>query len=199
MANICCDDVQFLPGTNPKGIDQLWEDLEASIVLCPDSDYVALSRLFQYKNIPVTGIYLRGVVAYMERNADGVLLDLETAWEPLYEAYGAIADAYGVTFVLKSVEPGEKLFINTDSSGSCFPERYIVCIYDEEMSAPSGTRVTEVIEDWEVYTSEAELLETFRKLGYIADTAEELNGMLDEDEIHIYEFENFYANKNTAA
>lgn len=199
MANICCDDVQFHPGTNLEGLDKLWEDLETFIVLCPDPDCAALSRFFEYKSIPVTGIYLRGSVTYMERNPDGILLNLETAWQPLYEAYDAIAKVYGVTFVLKSVEPGENLYINTDSAGSCFPERYIVFIYNEEMSTPSGKKVTEVIEDWDVYASETELLETFCKLGYIADTAEELNGMLDEDEIHIYEFENFFANENADA
>lgn len=199
MANICCDDVQFFLETNPEGLDRLWEDLETSIVLCPNPDYAALTRLFQYKCIPVTGIYLRGTVTYMERNSDGILLNLETAWKPLYEAYDAIAKVYGVSFVLKSVEPGENIYINTDSAGSCFPEKYIVCIYDEVMPTPSGKKVTEVIEDWDVYASEAELLETFYKLGYIADTAEELDGLLDEDVIHIYKFENFYANENAAA
>lgn len=199
MANICCDDVQFHPGTNPEGLQELWKDLEASIILCPDSTRAALYNLFRYKGISVTGINLRGTVAYMERNADRVLLDLESAWVPLYDAYCAIAKAYGVTFVLKSIEPGEEIFINTDSTGRFFPEKYFICIYDENMATPSGTKICKVLEDWGVYESDTKLLESFHKLGYCAATIEELNRILDEDEICIHQFENPYPCEYTVA
>ena len=103
---------------------------------------------------------------------------------------------YAVSY--KSVEPSENIFINTDFSGAYFPEKYIVYIYDEEMPTPSGTKITEVMDDWDVFQSDTELLEAFHRLGYEATTFKELTGLLDEDEIQIHEFENPYASENAA-
>ena len=58
------------------------------------------NNLFSHKKIDSTGISLRGNVSYMEWNDTYILLSLETAWTPLYEAYQAIAAAYHVPFVI---------------------------------------------------------------------------------------------------
>lgn len=52
----------------------------------------------------------------MEWNDTYILLSLETAWTPLYEAYQAIAAAYHVPFVMQSIEPGERIYYNTDEA-----------------------------------------------------------------------------------
>lgn len=57
MANICGDDVYFFSSTNPDGLLSLWEDLEASIVICPDADKAWIGNLFEYKGIDTTDIY----------------------------------------------------------------------------------------------------------------------------------------------
>lgn len=70
MANICGDDVYFFSGTNPEGLLSLWEDLEASIIICTDADKAWIGNLFEYKGIRTTGIGLRGTVSYMERDEE---------------------------------------------------------------------------------------------------------------------------------
>ena len=100
MANICCDDVIFYTEGNPEGLYDLWEDLETYIILNQNPDLCWIGNLFSHKKIDSTGISLRGNVSYMEWNDTYILLSLETAWTPLYEAYQAIAAAYHVPFPL---------------------------------------------------------------------------------------------------
>lgn len=190
MANICSDDVYFYSDTNPKGLQCLWEDLEASI----DRDPVksSISSLFQYKKIPTAGICLRGMVTYMEHNEDGILLDLDTAWTPLYDAYRAIAAYYEVDFVCKSIEPGAGIYFNTDRNGRFFPEEYMITIEDENEVTPLGKKVTDVLEDWAVYESGQKLMDTFLNLGYEAGSLDELELLLEEQNIRIHAFENPY-------
>lgn len=188
MANVCSDDVYFYSDTNLEGLQRLWEDLASSIDLCPSDSWIG--KLFTYKGIPTAGICLRGDVTYMERNADGILLDLVTAWTPLYDAYRAIAGHYDVAFVCKSFEPGCGIYFNTDTSGRFFPERYLVTIQDEEEITPLGRKVSEVLEDWAVYCSEEELLDAFRSFGYTASSEKELNRLLEKQDIEIHAFEN---------
>lgn len=116
MANICCDDVIFYTEGNPEGLYDLWEDLETYIILNQNPDLCWIGNLFSHKKIDSTGISLRGNVSYMEWNDTYILLSLETAWTPLYEAYQAIAAAYHVPFVMQSIEPGERIYYNTDEA-----------------------------------------------------------------------------------
>lgn len=43
----------------------------------------------------------------MEWGEDNILLSTDAAWTPLFDAYAAIADIYGVEFVMLSIEPGD--------------------------------------------------------------------------------------------
>ena len=133
MANICCDDVIFYTEGNPEGLYDLWEDLETYIILNQNPDLCWIGNLFSHKKIDSTGISLRGNVSYMEWNDTYILLSLETAWTPLYEAYQAIAAAYHVPFVMQSIEPGERIYYNTDEAHLFFPDRYCVRLYEESL------------------------------------------------------------------
>ena len=136
MANICCDDVIFYTEGNPEGLYDLWEDLETYIILNQNPDLCWIGNLFSHKKIDSTGISLRGNVSYMEWNDTYILLSLETAWTPLYEAYQAIAAAYHVPFVMQSIEPGERIYYNTDEAHLFFPDRYCVRLYEESLLTP---------------------------------------------------------------
>ena len=131
MANICCDDVIFYTEGNPEGLYDLWEDLETYIILNQNPDLCWIGNLFSHKKIDSTGISLRGNVSYMEWNDTYILLSLETAWTPLYEAYQAIAAAYHVPFVMQSIEPGERIYYNTDEAHLFFPDRYCVRLWKD--------------------------------------------------------------------
>ena len=191
MANLCCDDVCFFSETNPKGLLNLWYDLEKAIVICPDSELSRIKNIFDYKKMNTEGIYLRGNISFMEWNEDNIFISTDTAWRPLYEAYAAIARTYGISFVMESIEPGDHIYYNTDSSGIYFPDRYLVKIKDESTITPSGDTLYQKIEDGEPFNSEGSLLQKFSELGYNAASIAELQELL-EDEIEICEFTNPY-------
>lgn len=197
MANICCDDVIFYTEGNPEGLYDLREDLETYIVLNRNPDLSWIDNLFSHKKIDSTGISLRGNVCYMEWNDTYILVSLSTAWSPLYEAYQAIASAYHVSFVMQSVEPSERIYYNTDTSHTFFPDRYCIRLYEESLITPSGITIGEKLEDGEPFTSEQDVLERFRDCGYPAATMKELRLTLDEDDIIIFEFTNPYLINNT--
>lgn len=192
MANICCDDVYFYSESNPEGLRLLWEDLEASIVLCTDANAAWIGNLFQDKNMDTTGVGLRGTVSYMEKEDDRILLCTEAAWNPLYDAYHAIAAAYQINFVMQSMECGNELYYNTDSTGSFFPDKYIVIIENGGIKTPCGDILEQKLEYGEVFATEQHLLQKFADLGYPADTIDDLKNKLAPDGISIHTFENPY-------
>lgn len=192
MANVCCDDVIFYADDNPDGLQCLWEDLESAIVICLDADKSGISNIFQLKGIDTSGIGLRVSVIYVERNDEGILVELETAWSPLYEAYSAIADSYGVSFVLKAVEPGCFLYYNTDTYGRYFSEKYIISVENESCKTPSGIMVCEKLEYGDVFETDQGLLKAFAALGYHTESVDALLAMLQDTGITIHTFTNPY-------
>lgn len=196
MANICCDDVYFYSETNPENLNALWEDLESSIVFCHNEDLAKIGNLFQIKNICPDGISLRGTVNYMERNDDNILLSTSAAWTPLYDAYQAIANAYQLSFVMQSIEPGCNIYVNTDHSGMYFPDHYILSVDEEDFVTPAGVLVYDKLEYGELFSNDKAVLERFMELGYHADTIEELNQLLENTGIEIHVFTDSYSSQN---
>lgn len=194
MPNLCFDDICFYSDTNPQGLSELWYDLERSIVICPHHALSWIGNLFAYKKLNTDGIGLRGNISFMERNDDNILISADTAWSPLYDAYAAIARAYGVSFVMESIEPGFNIYYNTDESGIFFPDKYLVKIDDESLVTPSGSVLSQELENGEPFPSEESLLQKFSELGYHAKSIQELQEMLDE-KVTICEFTNPYRNK----
>ena len=133
----------------------------------------------------------------MEWNDTYILLSLSTAWSPLYEAYQAIAASYHLSFVMQSIEPGERIYYNTDTAHIFFPDRYCVRLYEESLVTPSGITIGEKLEDGEPFESEQDVINLFRDCGYPADTLKGLRLMLDEDDIAIFEFTNPYLRNHT--
>ena len=197
MANVCCDDIYFYSKSDSGSLDALWEDLETSIIFCPDENLAAIENLFLLKEIPTDGLSLRGTVIYMERNEENILLSVSAAWSPLYDAYNAIAEAYRLSFVMQSIEPGCEIYINTDHSGTCFPHEYTVSVEDEDYTTPTGIPVKEKLECGESFSSDPELFQCFAQLGYKAETIEELNILLEDAGITIHTFTDPYSDHNS--
>lgn len=191
MANICCDDVCFFSDENPEGIASLWKDLETAITPGYKDDLGSIRRLFLHAGIATDGISLRGTIIDMEKNDTRILLSLDTAWRPLYDAYTAIAEAYGVSFVMRSMEPGCGIFYNTDDTGNTFPDRY--CVTGEtSIDTPCGIPLEEKVAYGTAFSSENALMETFHDLGYTEKTLEALAGTLDEQGVYIHSYINPY-------
>lgn len=191
MANICCDDVYFFSDDNTEGIEALWKDLQASITPGYKDDLGQIERLFLHAGLSTEGINLRGTVVAMERTDHAVQLSLDTAWRPLHDAYTALTAAYGIQFVMESIEPGCGIFFNTDDDGIAFSDRYCVT-GDTSVVTPSGLVLWEKLEYGDTFSSENVLLQHFRDLGYKTDTLETLTKTLDEQEVYIHSFINPY-------
>lgn len=191
MANICCDDVCFFSDDNAEGIESLWKDLETAITPGYKDDMGEIKRLFLHTGIATDGIYLRGSIIDMGKNDTRILLSLDTAWHPLYDAYTAIASTYGVSFVMRSMEPGCGIFYNTDDTGLNFPDRYCVT-GDTSVITPCGIPLEEKVDYGTTFSSENALMETFHDLGYPEETLEALAGTLDEQGVYIHSYINPY-------
>ena len=100
----------------------------------------------------------------MERTDHAVQLSLDTAWRPLHDAYTALTAAYGIQFVMESIEPGCGIFFNTDDDGIAFSDRYCVT-GDTSVVTPSGLVLWEKLEYGDTFSSENVLLQHFRDLG----------------------------------
>ena len=191
MANICCDDVCFFSDDNAEGIESLWKDLETAITPGYKDDLGSIRHLFLHAGIATDGISLRGTIIDMEKNDTRILLSLDTAWRPLHDAYSAIANTYGVSFVMRSMEPGCGIFYNTDDTGSTFPDRY--CVTGEtSIDTPCGIPLEEKVDYGTAFPSENALMETFHDLGYTEETLEVLAGTLDEQGAYIHSYINPY-------
>lgn len=141
-----------------------------------------------------TGIGLRGTVGYMEYLEDAILLSTDTTWLPLTDAYNKIADTYGIKFVMQSIEPGCNVYINTDTDGIYFPDKYIINMTDEGIITPSGIRIGEKLEYGQLFTSEKGILSCFKELGYDADTLEDLQAILENTGVYIHKFKHLNYN-----
>ena len=191
MANICCDDVCFFSDDNAEGIESLWKDLETAITPGYKDDLGSIRHLFLHAGIATDGISLRGTIIDMEKNDTRILLSLDTALRPLHDAYTAIANTYGVSFVMRSMEPGCGIFYNTDDTGNTFPDRY--CVTGEtSIDTPSGIPLEEKVDYGTSFSSENALMETFHDLGYPEETLEALAGTLDEQGVYIHSYINPY-------
>lgn len=193
MANVCCDDVYFYSDQYPERLQPLWNDLKTSILLPSQSpDNCWIGNLFQYKKIPSENLSLRGSVYNMDYDGSSIFLTLETCWSPLYEAYQRIADAYGVSFVMRGIEPGCEVYYNTDEEKRYFYDQYVVRIEDSEMITPSGKPLANFLESDELFSSDNAILERFETAGYSANSLAELTALLQDSGVSIYEFQNPY-------
>lgn len=185
MANVCSDTVVLFPKEDTPGnaVSRLKEDLLGCYPSMGIHADTRLVLLLERLNIPTDGICFRGDVVCMDIEDAYICLELETAWNPLYDAYQKIAEHYGLDFVLRAEEPGERIFINTDVYGVYLDVRYRVLL---KLDADAGGTVYEKMlreeTDMEIYFfHESDMLEWFAKYGISAGSYDELERRLDSD------------------
>lgn len=191
MANVCSDNIFFFSDDNPDGIKALWSDLEASITPGYHDNLGDIKRLFSKKGISADALSLNGTITDMTQTDGGILLELDTAWRPLYDAYQVLADAYHLFFVMESTETGCGIFYSTDDTGILFKSRYCVT-GDTEIVTPCGRKLYERVDYGETFSSEAELLARFRKLGFRQKSLTALTDTLEKCGVYIHSFFNPY-------
>jgi|GEM_PF-1477788 len=143
------------------------------------------------------------------RDAEGLYyfkLETETAWTPTIELWDAVVKQYeGVSFVYTSEEQGCDIFINTDTEGQFFTQRYLLKIscdnvklipkywsldnvvlpaVDSSNSAKNGTKNLANLDIHEYFTCFDELHDYFAKLTGKEDegfeSLQEIRDYLDE-------------------
>lgn len=189
MSNCCTDMVVFYFETDNKK-EQL-ENLAKAIFHCYPACFsrsnTGISILLDYLGIKKEGLYIRGDVIFYEFKKNSLHLEVYAAWRPLYYCYQAIAEHFGLEFVMQSEEPGCSIFINTDIFGEYFPARYRVYLPHETNAF--GTVYEKLYQNEsgpEWYLSSAkDLLIFFASNGISAEDIPQLLSMLDDDYVKL--------------
>ena len=129
MANCCSDSVVFYSFDNNEAVKKFAEDIENYFEPRKLSE-CWFGGFLSEKGIDVSGFSIRGTLIYYEAEETNVLIDVESAWHPLLEAYKVLAKLYNLNFVVKAEEPGFEIYINTDVEGNFFAERYVAHVSD---------------------------------------------------------------------
>lgn len=98
--------------------------------------------------------FIRGNIfdIQLDEKKNAIHVGYETAWEPMIEGWNYLLKQYGLKQVTIGEEMGCDVYVNTDTEGRFFPERYIVsmCIDDEYYTEYYET-TDEVLEDMNRY------------------------------------------------
>jgi len=132
MPDWCLTEVIF----EGKNAEKLYSDWKNALKESSEKEgYVWFGILFDYKNIEdieVNKMFVDDVE--FDKDAETVYFRLEEPYEPNFEAYDAVADLYKLNYYILAEEPSGRVFINTDSEGKYFPEKYYFELYAEDIS-----------------------------------------------------------------
>lgn len=193
MPNWCLDSVMFYPGEKGslENLKQLQQDLETALETIDEGSDNWIGRLLTYKGTSYErtknreAIYCRSFVDYMDSLEDVQEFECfeiksSSAWRPMVEMYDWIADTYQLEYVICAEEPGDELYVNTDTEGIYYQERYYIsCDQDEE----------EFDFDFAYCVSLKQVVQFLKEINLPATESmslEELNQL--HDEVSIYEF-----------
>ena len=171
---------------------------------------VALEHGLDLDAIPCKGEILD--VGDLDEDAIHFKIFVESHWRTNIELWDAVIKQYtGIRYVYISDEPSGGIYINTDTEGVCFPERYIIYAnmsnssYDELPPEYFTGKITahELFDETQRFNSFKELQDfmteitgkTFttvkRMNSYFHDAMaeyDETNGSIDESIIEIHEY-----------
>jgi hypothetical protein len=131
MPNWCAVDVKFFG--NKDNIERLYHDWETALKTIREGDSNWLGRLLIYNNIDPDIIYCRGFVRDICLADDILSVHSEDAWAPMSDFYEFAAALYNVQYVYSAEEPGSGVYVNTDTEGRFFTDRYKIELYVEDM------------------------------------------------------------------
>jgi hypothetical protein len=187
MANCCLDTVYFYTDDNIIGLKKLEADLKACIDFNQYNENCWFGNLFEYNLLDTESYHLRGSVMYIEYEDSNIMIESDSAWTPMVDAYKKIAEFYGLQMVYMACEPGSLLYINSDISHRFMDARYYIRLYDED--APENYQeLFQKFEDGDTFPYEDELLQKFSEVGFKATSYKKLIKRLDTDYVDIHKF-----------
>lgn len=193
MANICCDTVVFYleDGADISSLHKFVNDLKTCYPELTEASDDWIGILFEHLHLPTENLHLRGSIIHMEIQDAYIRLNVDAAWRPLFHAYQALADYYGLQFVFQAEEAGASIFVNTDAYGLFLDTRYRILLYlENDASGTPYEKLCKAQTDTDFYfSSEKEMLSWLSEYGIFADSAEELEEKLDEDfmQLNVYD------------
>ena len=146
--------------------------------------------------VDVENMYTRGFVQHYEIDKTHVRIDIETAWGPIPELYDEMAKLYDLKYVYCAEEPGSEVYINTDSEGRFFVERYYLDSFsvndleiDQESLSKYGDALEKMEDESHYFDSLEDLLDFFKDFHFRVSTFAGLKKKLSKLDVNIYEFE----------
>lgn len=169
MPNWCNTEVIF-EGENAFKLYKDWEKAEEASTI----NKFWLGNLFNYKKItriPIRRIYINDI-EYNEKTKT-TIIRTEEEWEPAIEVYKKIAEIYNLKFYLLAEEPGGEIFVNTDTEGKYFTEKYYFEFYNNNEEIESNLiRILKKLDDIMYFDSFDEIHEHLKD--YNVNTEEDM-------------------------
>jgi hypothetical protein len=167
MPNWCNTEVIF-EGENALKLYKDWEKAEET----NKTNRFWLGNLFNYKKItgvPIRRIYINDIE--YDKKTQTTTMRIEEEWDPAIEVYEKIAEIYKLKFYLLAEEPDGEIFVNTDTEGKYFTEKYYFEFYnnneeiennlirvlkelDDIMYFDSFNEIHEYLKDYNINTEE---------------------------------------------
>ena len=148
-------------------------------------------------------ISCRGSIEHLEDYEPGssfFTLDCDTAWTPMDELWEAVIAQYeGLSYVYIAEEPGMGIFVNTDTEGIYFPEKYLMEIYGDapipdgwyaNQDKPGCFDIREYFKDFEELADYCAKL-TGKEFGTLEELQSYISDIFDEENntsANIHEF-----------
>lgn len=180
MANIC--DSTYRIGGEASELDALYNLMLKLDAEKQNGNWVGYIVEELNGEIP-SHLYVRGWWDDLEREEDCIRFHLESAWEPLYEAWDFICDKFeSLRAYFIGEESGCEVYLKRDCDGKgWFPDNYYL-----DAKPPKGDYITEYFTDID---SAFRYIEKFDDVNIVtADDVEALNlkWSEEEDDAYIY-------------
>ena len=201
MPNWCSNSIAFYQEDGGDAVlEAFYTDIERYLnYINPETSEHSswVGNWLEASKINAENLCTRGFFTNIELNGDHVRVDMESAWAPLPEVWDLMAERYGLAYVYIAEECGCEVYVNTDTEGRFFTDRYILNYFDVDymelddgIMAEYGERLRGISEEttyFESWEGVAELFEPFR---FGVDDVDGLNERLEMFNIKIYEYSN---------
>lgn len=164
MPNWCSTDIMFYG--EQKQVQALLQTLEA-IRNNPQggkSDFGNgwLGHIVKHFDLNPEIRHRGSIIDIYEHSDDAFMVTCEDAWAPMVELWRAVIEHFPeVSFDIRAEEPGCGLYLNTDTSGVYFPDRFLVELdYDYALNE----EIKQIAEAWPIRPGDREFYENEKDL-----------------------------------
>ena len=139
MANWCSTKYAFYTKDEDKGellrfYGSLINVMKSPSAIPNDFGSGWLGNVLDRHGLDWEAVPCRGYISHIDDSPDenSFTIETEAAWEPVTALWEAVLATYnGVSFVYVAEEPGNTVYINTDTLGRFFPDRYLLDIFGD--------------------------------------------------------------------